>query len=105
MKTRNSIKRFVLVTFAAMLMSNAASAGVLIRFGNGANAAAIQPAINQFRIDLGGVNNGDGGHSLTGRREINWDDVPDSSAMPNFLSPDFFNTVIPRGLVMNTLEF
>lgn len=81
------------------------NAGVTIRRGSGANPSAIQPAIDQFRTDLGGVNNGTGGHSTTGRREVNWDEVPDTSAQPNFMEPNFFNTNIPRGLVMTALEF
>ena len=40
----------------------------------GPNAASIQASIDQFRLALGGSNNGNGaGPLLTGRREINWD--------------------------------
>jgi hypothetical protein len=40
----------------------------------GPNAATIQSAIDQFRLALGGANNGNTpGPLATGRREINWD--------------------------------
>ncbi len=92
------------MTFAIVLLTNGVLASGVVRFGAG-NAAAIQSVINQFRIDLGGVDNGTGSHFTSGRREVNWDDVPDSAARPNTLEPNFFNTTIAKGLVMNTLEF
>jgi hypothetical protein len=49
-------------------------AGQVVREAAGANAAAIQAAVDQFRADLGGVNNGNAvGTQPGGRREINWD--------------------------------
>lgn len=40
----------------------------------GPNAASIQSVVDQYRIALGGVNNGNTpGPLATGRREINWD--------------------------------
>jgi hypothetical protein len=80
-----------------------ASAAPVIRAGAGANAAAIQSTVEQFRTDLGGANNGTGGSFLTGRREINWDDVPDSFAEPNALPYDFFNVNSPRGVVFESV--
>lgn len=59
----------------------------LIRAGAGANAAAIQSAVDTFRADLGA------------RREINWDGVPDVSAAPNFLAGNFF---LSRGALFST---
>jgi hypothetical protein len=45
-----------------------------VREAAGANAAAIQAAVDQFRADLGGANNGNTvGTQPSGRREINWD--------------------------------
>ena len=69
----------------------------------GATPADIQGAIDQFRTDLGGANNGIGNTFTTGRREINWDGVPDNFAQPNNLPPDFFNANSPRGLVMRAV--
>jgi plastocyanin len=68
----------------------------------GADASAIQAAVDQFRADLGGDNNGVGGTFPTGRREINWDGVPDAVAAPNPLPADFFNTTSARGVIFST---
>jgi uncharacterized protein (TIGR03118 family) len=68
----------------------------------GANAASIQAAVDQFRADLGGANNGVGGTFFNGRREINWDGVPDASSAPNNLPANFFNSNSPRGVVFST---
>ena len=73
-----------------------------LRTAAGANAAAIQAAVEAFRADLGGANNGVGGSFPTGRREINWDGVPDQFAAPNNLPADFFNKNSPRGAVFAT---
>ena len=80
-------------------------AAPVIRKAQGANAAAIQATIDQFRADLGGANNGTGGSFTSGRREINWDDVPDGFASPNAFPLVFFNTPVlgmPRGVVLST---
>lgn len=81
-----------------------ASAAPVVRQGSGANAAAIQATVDLFRADLGGANNGVGGLFKTGRREINWDGVPDSAAEPNNLPLDFFNVNSPRGVIFNAVE-
>ena len=42
--------------------------------GSGANPAAIQAVVDQFRLDLGDPNNGNtSGSQDAGRREVNWD--------------------------------
>jgi hypothetical protein len=69
---------------------------------SGANPAAIQATVDAYRTALGGVNNGVGGTFPNGRREINWDGVPDASAAPNNLPPDFFNVNSPRGVILST---
>jgi hypothetical protein len=51
----------------------AASAGPVVRQATGANAAAIQAAVDQFRNDLGPNNGVLTGSQTGGRREINWD--------------------------------
>ncbi len=74
----------------------------VIRSGTGADTAALTGILDQFRTDLGGVNNGVGGSFLTGRREINWDGVGDANAAPNPIAGNFFNTTSARGLVSST---
>ncbi len=55
----------------------------------------ITARVNEYRSALGEPNNGSTSGPLTsGRREINWDGVPDDKASPNFLPGDFFR---PRG--------
>lgn len=70
----------------------------------GSAPADIQATVNAFRADLGALlapgtppNNG------VGRREINWDGVPDSFADPNPLPGNFFNVNSKRGVVMGAL--
>jgi hypothetical protein len=61
-------------------------------------AGDVAPLVEQYRSLLGEPNNGSAlGTQPTGRREINWDGVPDELAAPNFLPSDFFNgTAAPR---------
>lgn len=98
--------RFIVAgaTLAFSLFIIQATGAPVVRQGAGANAAAIQAIVDQFRADLGGVNNGVGGSFVTGRREINWDGVPDGFAEPNNLPLDFFNVNSPRGVIFNAIE-
>lgn len=69
--------------------------------GAAATAAGLTPTVDAFRALLGGVNNGSTpGSQPSGRREINWDGTPDAQSAPNALPKDFFNTVVPRGMVL-----
>ena len=95
-------------TFSLMAAGLLVAANALTLYGapvtrtaSGPNAAAIQATVDQFRADLGGANNGVGGSFSTGRREINWDGVPDAFASPNNLPVDFFNINSPRGVVFS----
>ena len=73
-----------------------------VRSGAGANAAAIQGVVDQFRVDLGTLNPNVAGSFGSGRREINWDGVPDARSAPNNLPANFFNVNSPRGAVFST---
>ena len=84
----------VLFTFTALCDS---SFGQLVRSGSGSDAAAIQSVVDQYRSDLGALNSNVVGSLGSGRREINWDGVPDGFAAPNDLPGDFFNSNSPRG--------
>lgn len=86
------------------MITNAVSASVVIRTSKGTSATDpnLLIGINQFKADLGGSNNGAGGSFTTGRREINWDAVPDNLSAPNELPSNFFNSTSPRGIVFSS---
>src|SRR3982751_6265612 len=69
---------------------------------SGANASAIQSTVDAFRVTLGTLNANVAGSFTSGRREINWDGVPDASSAPNSLPANFFNVNSPRGVVFST---
>jgi hypothetical protein len=68
----------------------------------GANAAAIQATVDAFRLSLGPLNANVAGSFGSGRREINWDGVPNGFAAPNALPGNFFNVNSPRGVQFAT---
>jgi hypothetical protein len=70
--------------------------------GSGANAAAIQTNVDAFRTSLGTLNPNVAGSFGSGRREINWDGVPDNFSSPNAFPANFFNVNSPRGAVFST---
>jgi hypothetical protein len=67
------MKPLAMCVMAGVLGAAPAIAGPVVREASGANAAAIQAAVDQFRADLGANNGTGGGPQLGGRREINWD--------------------------------
>src|SRR6266496_5403915 len=70
--------------------------------GTGANPAGIQAIVDTFRTTLGLLNPNVVGSFGSGRREINWDGVPDALSAPNNLPANFFNVNSPRGVVFST---
>jgi hypothetical protein len=84
---------------AAVLVPAAAQADGTKRTAAGSDPASVQAAIDAFRVDLGGNNNGGGPPAASGRREINWDGVPDTAADPNPFPGGFF---LGRGLQLDT---
>ena len=55
----------------------------VVHFGSGATPGEIATALDLFRADLGGVNNGvGGGPFITGFRTINWDGVGNALGGP-----------------------
>ena len=103
MKAITSIVTAVILALMTQLICPIAVSGApVVRKAQGANAAAIQAAIDQFRADLGGVNNGTGGFFTSGRREVTWEEIPDNLAAPNFFPRNYFNTTVPRGMVLST---
>jgi hypothetical protein len=102
MKQTFSVLVFVIVAFLPGFASPV-WATPIITSASGPTAAAITPARDRFRLDLGGGTVA-GANGLFGgvRREINWDGVPDVFSAPNDLPADFFNTVSPRGVIFST---
>lgn len=98
------IRNLLMSSFALFILSTLTFAAPVVRQFSGANTAAIQAGVDQFRADLGGANNGVGGSFTNGRREINWDGVPDNFSEPNNLPVDFFNVNSPRGVIFNAIE-
>jgi hypothetical protein len=95
-------KRLVLsaITMSIALAKIAYAAPVEFS-GSGAAPADIQATIDGFRTALG-ANNGIGGTFDGGRREINWDGIPDAFSAPNLMPPNFFNANSKRGAVFFT---
>lgn len=96
--------RVALVAAVLLTLGSAANApAALITFSTaGPNAAAILPTVNSFQAALGALNPNVPGPLPPGRREINWDGVPDNLAAPNNLPANFFNVTSPRGVVFST---
>lgn len=88
---------FVISTIAAPTVRAAVS--------NGASSN-LTPAMNQFKADLGGANNGVGNSYATGRREITWDDLPENlcqQASPSLRK--YYNSNSPRGFVLSNDQY
>lgn len=65
----------------------------------GAGAADLQATVDGFRALLG-PNNGVAAATTGGRREVNWDGIPQASLDP--FPGSFFATNSPRGIVFST---
>src|SRR5262245_10357139 len=86
-----------------VLATDISQAGFTTFEAAGANAAAITPTRDAFRVAVGGGTVAGANGSFGGvRREVNWDGVPNNLADPNLLPADFFNVNSPRGLVYTT---
>jgi hypothetical protein len=89
----------------ALLAAPTASHAQLVRSGAGAAPGDILATVNQFRADLGGVNNGNAvGPIAGGRREINWDGGGASAPATTFPTTmtTFNSGGTPRGGVFTT---
>jgi hypothetical protein len=87
---------------AATLVSSSAFGAAVVFSSSGADPASISTTVDQFRTALGTLNPNSAGSFGSGRREINWDGVPDLQSAPNNLPADFFNVNSPRGVVFST---
>lgn len=82
-----------------------ASFGDAVTFTGTGSDAEVTTALNTFRNALGTLNANVPGSFGSGRREVNWDGVPDSASAPNTFPPDFFNANAAgraRGVVFST---
>jgi hypothetical protein len=70
--------------------------------GGGTDRQGHPDGGGRLRDFLGPKNPNVVGSFPDGRREINWDGVPDAVAAPNRMPPDFFNVNSPRGAVFFT---
>jgi hypothetical protein len=96
------MKSAAIICCMALAASSAmmAGPGVVQKKEMVAGAGDIAPLIEQYRELLGGTNNGSNPGPLPGgRREINWDGIPDHKAAPAFLAPDVFRN---RGAILRT---
>ena len=101
--TRSGLAAIASAVAALSMLPISASAQTLFA-GNG-DVAGLTPVVNQFRTALGPLNPNLPVNVGSGRREINWDAVPDARSDPNFLPGNFFNgNVSPRarGVVLST---
>src|SRR5437867_8818568 len=103
MKLSNRLAAVATFGLTLIFIPMVASADPQVFEASGATPADIQTAVDAFR-NFGdfGTNNGVGGTFPHGRREINWDAVPDARSAPNLLPPNFFNSNSPRGVVFFT---
>ena len=90
------------LTVLILALPTLALAEPVVFEASGAVPADIQVAVDDFRAFLGPLNPNVPGSFPSGRREINWDAVPDLFAAPNGMPPNFFNANSPRGAVFFT---
>ncbi len=96
----NKCIKMALATIALGLP--AALQAQVITSGFGSTPADILGSVTTFRTNLGTLNPNVAGSFGSGRREINWDGVPDARSAPNNLPTNFFNVNSPRGAVFST---
>jgi len=87
---------------AALAAGVAHGQSVVVVSSSGFAAQDVMPAVDFYRNLLGPLNPNVAGSFASGRREINWDGVPDALSAPNNLPADFFNVNSPRGVVFST---
>src|SRR5438477_7025170 len=102
MKTKTFRGAFLALAGSVLLSAGSTADATIIFSASGANTAAIQATVDGFRASLGAANPNVAGSFGTGRREINWDGVPDALSAPNNLPANFFNVNSPRGVVFAT---
>src|SRR5438445_4709877 len=107
MKTLKCYLECAVFTFAALVLTfpvTGHAAPLVFSIGGNNTTGSIQTTVDNFRVNgLGNpLNPNVAGSFGTGRREINWDGVPDAFSAPNNLPANFFNVNSPRGVVFAT---
>jgi hypothetical protein len=82
-------------SFAGASTAEAAAKTFVVVKAAGPKAQNIQKAVDIYRKILGDLNPNDPGTFKKGRREINWDGVPDENSDPFLFPGDFFNQPTP----------
>jgi len=99
-KANNTLAR---VCYLLLLSGVAAQTAPIVFSASGANPAIIQTSVDAFRSALGPLNPPNTPGSVgSGRREVNWDGVPDMFASPNNFPGNFFSA---RGVEFVTPGF
>lgn len=92
-------QRTLLCTSALVSLCGLGHAQTLFE-ASGPDVASIQATVDAYRAAMGPLNPNQAGiQNPAGRREINWDGVPDGRSDPNRLPANFFNANSPRGAV------
>ncbi|HEV2008081.1 MAG TPA: hypothetical protein VGQ88_05085, partial [Burkholderiales bacterium] len=79
---QTKLRLSLVVSTLALIGSVAANAAPITFSASGSNAASIQTTVDFFRASLGTLNANTAGSVGSGRREINWDGVPDAFSAP-----------------------
>lgn len=88
-----NFKTAIAAAILAGSFSAPASSWAISVFSDNGTVAQVTETVTDFRAALGGgAANTGAANFATGRREINWDGVPDSSSDPNLIANNFFNT-------------
>jgi hypothetical protein len=99
--------KHVAIALAAGILSLATItvAAPVVFEASGASPIEIQDAVDDFRDFLGPLNPNVIGSFPDGRREINWDGVPNALAAPNDFEANFFNLSSPHGSPRGVIVF
>jgi len=102
----NKSLRYLALGFGVMalmtMLPSVTFAAPVVFSGAGPTPASIQGQVDAFRTQLGALNPNVVGSFGSGRREINWDGVPNALSSPNNFPPSFFNVNSPRGVIFST---
>jgi hypothetical protein len=94
--------RVAVLGLCALALAQRAEGSSITFSATAVNAAGIQATVDAYRAALGTLNPNVAGSFGSGRREINWDGVPDALSAANNLPANFFNVNSPRGVVLST---